>query len=341
MDGNAVTDASAKTNVDIVLEGGGVKGIALVGALRELCAAHTVQRVAGTSAGAIVAALLAAGYTIPELEREMRSLDFASFEDRPARHFRKVGATLAVLLHNGVFKGDALHTWIEERLADKNVTTFQQLRRQEAGDDTGTSPYKLAVVVSDISRGRELHLPEDYRALCGVDPDTAKVADAVRASASIPFYFRPVRFRTGPSLESQRLVFVDGGLLSNFPVGLFDRRGATPPRWPTIGIKLSMRRTPSQQWQPARNPVELARRLVSTMTSAHDRIHVDQSSVQDRTIFVDTDKVRSTDFRISQEQVEMLYANGRSAAQQFLATWDFQQWLNRYHLSRGVPGTPP
>lgn len=89
MDSHAVSGASAKTNVDVVLEGGGVKGIALVGALRELCAAHTVQRVAGTSAGAIVAALLAAGYTIPELEQEMRSLDFASFQDEYGASLRQ------------------------------------------------------------------------------------------------------------------------------------------------------------------------------------------------------------------------------------------------------------
>jgi NTE family protein len=341
MDGNATIDASAETNVDIVLEGGGVKGIALVGALNELCAAHTVQRVAGTSAGAIVAALLAAGYTVAELEREMRDLDLASFQDGPARHFGKVGAALAVLLHNGVFKGDALHAWIEERLAEKNVTTFRELRRQEAEDDTGTPPYKLAVIVSDISRGRELRLPEHYQALCGVDPDTAKVADAVWASASIPFYFRPVKFRTGPSQGRQRLVFVDGGLLSNFPVDIFDRQDTRPPRWPTIGVKLSMRRTPVQEWQPVRNPVELARRLVATMTGAHDRLHVDQNCVQDRTVFVDTTGVRSTDFRITQEQTEALYASGRNAAHQFLATWDFQAWLNSCHPSRGGAGTPP
>ncbi|MGH1554768.1 patatin-like phospholipase family protein [Streptomyces sp. L7] len=277
MDVNAATDSAAKTNIDVVLEGGGVKGIALVGALKELCASHMVQRVAGTSAGAIVAALLAAGYTVAQLEQEMRALDFASFQDGPARYFGPTGAALAVLLHNGVYKGDALHTLIEKRLADKDVRTFRQLRREEAGDDADTSPYKLAVVVSDISRGRELRLPQDYQALCGVDPDTASVADAVRAaSASIPFYFRPVKFRAGPSQGSQRLVFVDGGLLSNFPVDLFDRRDLTPPRWPTIGVKLSMRRTPEQEWQPVRSPVEgwLSAPL---MTGAHDRLHVDQN----------------------------------------------------------------
>jgi NTE family protein len=340
----AAADVSAK-NVDLVLEGGGVKGIALVGALEELCAGRTVQRVAGTSAGAVVAALLAAGYSVDELAQEMRSLDFSSLQDGAARHFGKVGAALAVLLHNGVFKGDALHSWIEERLAAKDVTTFQDLRRQEVGDDLGTAPYKLAIVVSDISRGRELHLPEDYQALCGVDPDTAKVADAVRASASIPFYFRPVRFRAGQAQGSQRLVFVDGGLLSNYPIDLFDRRDAQRPRWPTIGIKLSERLTPAQQWRPVRNPMDLTRRLVATMTGAHDQIHVDRRCVQDRTVFVDTTGVRSTDFRIDPEQTEMLYTNGRHAARQFLATWNFEQWLEHCHPAPGGGGssvlTPP
>ncbi|CAM5409474.1 hypothetical protein SALBM135S_01420 [Streptomyces alboniger] len=332
MDDSAVNGSSvAESNIDLVLEGGGVKGIALAGALRELTAARTVQRVAGTSAGAVVAALLAAGYTVAELEQELRELDFGAFRDGPARRFGFVGAALAVLLHNGVHKGDALHDWIAERLAAKGVTTFGQLRREDGDDDPVASPYRLAVVVSDISRGRVLRLPEDYRALCGINPDTARVADAVRASASIPFYFRPMRLRPGPAQGRRPLVCVDGGLLSNFPVGLFDRQDATTPRWPTMGVKLSMRRTPRQDWRPVRNPVELTRRLVSTMTGAHDQFHVDRACVRDRTVFVDTTGVRATDFGISKAQTERLYVNGRTAARQFLAAWDFQEWLNRCH----------
>jgi len=314
---------------DLVLEGGGVKGIAFVGALEELCAGYEVRRVAGTSAGAIVAALLAAGYTVPELEKEMRGLDFSSFRDGPARHFGKAGAVLAVLLHNGVYKGDALHAWIEERLAQKNVTTFAQLRDREGGDAPATPPSRLVVPASDISGGGKLPLPWDYEQL-GLDPDTAKVADAVRASASIPFYFRPVRLRTGSSQGAQRLTLVDGGLLSNFPVALFDRRDTTPPRWPTFGIKLSMRTTPQQDWRPVRNPVELTKRLVSTMTDAHDRLYVSQPSVQARTVFVDTSGISSTDFGLTREQVAALYANGGTAARQFLSGWDFEEWLSRF-----------
>ncbi|MEU5952095.1 patatin-like phospholipase family protein [Streptomyces sp. NPDC047525] len=104
MDGNTATGASAKTYVDVVLVGRGFKGSALFGALKELCAAYTMRRVAGTSAGAIVAALLAAGYIVVELEQELRSLGFASFQDGSARHFSTVGAALAVLTPDGAFK---------------------------------------------------------------------------------------------------------------------------------------------------------------------------------------------------------------------------------------------
>ena len=80
----------SELNADLVLEGGGVKGIALVGAysvIEEL--GYTVKRVAGTSAGSIVGALLAAGMTAEELVAQMRALDYSKFEDRSsARRYR-------------------------------------------------------------------------------------------------------------------------------------------------------------------------------------------------------------------------------------------------------------
>jgi NTE family protein len=68
---------------DAVFEGGGVKGIGLVGAI----AATEEKRyqfvnVAGTSAGAIIAALIAAGYGAKELREIMRSLDYSKFKDK-------------------------------------------------------------------------------------------------------------------------------------------------------------------------------------------------------------------------------------------------------------------
>ena len=73
--------------------------------------------------------------------------------------------------------------------------------------------------------------------------DDQLVADAVRASMSIPFFYEPLRFRRRDADGKQVVsVMVDGGMLSNFPIDVFDRTDGKPPRWPTFGIKLSAAR---------------------------------------------------------------------------------------------------
>ena len=78
----------------------------------------------------------------------------------------------------------------------------------------------------------------DAKAVLGVEPDDLPVAEAVRMSMSIPFFFSPVRWKHPDG--KQQLTLVDGGMLSNFPVWLFD----TPdlPDWPTFGLRLSLAR---------------------------------------------------------------------------------------------------
>jgi NTE family protein len=106
-------------DADLVLEGGGVKGTGLVGAITALTSAaepYTFHRVAGTSAGAIVASMLAAGYTAAEMNTVMTDLDFTRFEDNPglfARHFEQVGEGLGLVWHEGLFMGRFLHDWIK------------------------------------------------------------------------------------------------------------------------------------------------------------------------------------------------------------------------------------
>ena len=155
------------------------------------------------------------------------------------------------------------------------------------------------------------------------------VADAIRASASIPFFFRPWRLPVDPRLTGGRreLVLTDGGMLSNYPIGLFDDE----PDHPTIGVKLSARLGVAQSdWQDSDNPVSLARALIATMANAHDQIYVDQPSVSSRTIFVETCGVRSTDFRLAPETKRRLFDNGSAAASAFLDTWDYARWRRAY-----------
>jgi len=120
--------------VDLVFEGGGVKGIGLAGAYFHLAEqGFRPERLAGTSAGAITAALVAAGYTGEELKRlvldEMR---FAPFADRP----RFPGSQLLELSqHEGLHPGKFFQEWMGERLAAKGVRTFGDLRQPDASDD--------------------------------------------------------------------------------------------------------------------------------------------------------------------------------------------------------------
>jgi NTE family protein len=319
-------------NADLVLEGGGVKGIGLVGAISALHSAGYEfgghARVAGTSAGAVVGSLVAAGATVDELTETMRGLDYRRFRD--ASRLGGVGDLLSLVTRLGLYRGDWLHGWLRDKLAGYGVRTFADLRITDP--DSALPPeraYRLVVVVSDITRGRLVRLPWDYR-YYGLDPDEQSVADAVRASASIPFFFRPVQLPDGrggtPSMCT------DGGMLSNFPVDLFDRDDDTAPRWPTFGVKLSGR-------PPVHGPVNgprlrgllaLTKALVSTMVEAHDRMSLDDPAVLDRTVFVDTDGVSATDFDLDANRRDILFANGRQAAERFLVGWDFDRYLKAY-----------
>jgi NTE family protein len=299
---------------DIVLEGGGVKGIGLVGAITELANAnYSFRRVAGTSAGAIVGALTAAGMPATEMAKVMQELDYKKFRDPGfLERFGLVGSTASLVFEKGIYEGNYLRTWLADQLEKYGVRTFADLRINEpwAKDLPPEHRYKLVVIVSDVSRGRMVRLPWDY-ASYGLDPDKQSVADAVRASMSIPFFYEPVNLKGN--------YLVDGGLLSNFPISLFD----TTPDWPTFGIKLSAKAEALNTMNPVKTPIDYTLAIISTATNAHDQMYVDDPCTQMRTMFVDTFDFKATDFDLSKDGQTKLFQSGQAAAKKFLASWDF------------------
>jgi NTE family protein len=320
---------------DLVLEGGGVKGIALVGAVDVLEGhGYEVERVAGTSAGAIVGALVAAGMPPAKRRGLMKEVDYGAFQDRSLLDRLPGGRLVSLLTEQGIYEGKHLHRWLGEQLAHCGVRTFGDLRRDDPG---ASSPEqlmsRLVVMASDVTHGRLRRLPDDYPALGVEEPGAVPVADAVRASMSIPFFFEPVKL---PCPDGEPVVLVDGGMLSNFPVDVFDRTDGRPPRWPTFGIKLSAR--PGAQAARFRcdGTLGLVRAMVGTMTSFYDQMHLDGEDVLDRTLFVDTFGVKSTEFDLDAATRDRLYASGRAAAEAFLSRWDFEAYV-RKHRSAAVP----
>ena len=103
---------------DLVLEGGGVKGIALVGAVSVLeQAGYTFERIAGTSAGAVVGGFLAAGIQAPELEDILRAVEWEEFRDGDLlTKLGPVGQSIALLRNGGIYRGDYFTDWFNRQL---------------------------------------------------------------------------------------------------------------------------------------------------------------------------------------------------------------------------------
>ncbi len=324
-------------SVDLVMEGGGVKGIGLVGALAVLEErGFEVQRVAGTSAGAITAALVAAGYSAAELHEVLLGLNFNSFKDPTWEdHIPLVGEVFSGLLEKGVFKGEHFLKWMRGLLAVKGKHTFGDLVDPDATDEA-EDRHRLQVIATDITDHELLRLPRDAERF-GVDPDELGVAEAVRMSMSIPIFFGPWRWRS--RTDGREHLIVDGGVLSNFPVWIFDSAGE--PRWPTFGLMLvepEPRAAPGANQPPAPDAsiVTYLKDLVNTMLEAHDRMYLENDTFV-RTIPIPTLGVRTTEFDLTRERAEALYESGRQAAEAFLASWRFDAYKATFRTG-AAPG---
>lgn len=348
---------------DLALEGGGVKGIALVGAVLVLSeAGYRFRGVAGTSAGAIAATLIAsitkAGQSMVKLKELMDSMDFSKFMPEGRLHSfldhegGKVGslvADVAILSGRmGLYSGDYLGQWLSPKLAELGVTSFGELKLPD--DDPQRSlpkghDYRLVVHVSDITREQLARLPWDYP-YYGCKPDDMPVVDAVRASMSIPFFFVPVRFETQPAdvdvdtpdggkipqhYEGGTVTWVDGGMLQNFPIHAFDRVDTEPPRWPTIGIKLSSLQTQFPATSACEHTVAVGVRCLRTMMNEWDTYSVDETTAG-RTIFIDNGGITATDFNLTPDQQHMLFLNGVKAATGFIV-----EMAAEHHVPRTGP----
>lgn len=291
--------------IDGVFSGGGMKAIALVGALQVMEEKnYSFRRVAGTSAGALVAALLASGYNSPEITRIMRETQFSELLDHkktiiPFPFMR----WLRVYWKLGMYKGDALERWIRGLLRNKGIETFADLPEGS-----------LRVVASDLSKGRILVMPDDLERY-GILPEKFSVARAVRMSSGLPFFYEPILLfnRTG-----EKSVIVDGGVLSNFPLWLFDD-GSSRLKRPVIGFQLSTR-LENQPVRKINTAVDLYQGLFATMKQAHDARYITQHDAA-KIVFIPVDHVSASDFHLDEETKQKLIHYGRERTEKFLKKW--------------------
>jgi NTE family protein len=329
-----VTD-DPKDPADVVLEGGGVKGIGLAGAIARLDRDFRFERAAGTSVGAIVAALVAAGVTGDELRAALLEFPFAKAVDKDLLdRVPVVGPVASLLISRGVFETGFVRDWLGAELERRGVRTFGDLRH---GDDRSSLPadrrYKLVVTATDVTSGELLYLPWDYRPRFGLDPDRQLVSDAVAASIAIPFFYEPVYLTDRETQESH--VLVDGGVLSNFPITVFDRTDGETPRWPTFGVKI-IPQLPSHAPDvipiAGRIPIPGVRQLeavAATLVVGRDQTYLQRPCVAMRTMQVDTREVGVVDFTVDDARKQRVFQNGWDEADRFISGWDWQRYLAR------------
>lgn len=316
------TRPGAPLQADAVLSGGGIKVIGLAGALAAAESfGYRWVSLGGTSGGAIIAALSAAGYSGQDLARILLEFDFSLLADRyPLSRLPLLGMALSLIWKRGLCRGDALEEWLGQLLAAKGVRTFGDLR--VPGETDPRFSHRLQIVTTDLTRRRLAVLPADLPRY-GLDPDRFPVARAVRMSAALPLFYVPVAL-TGPlAPPTAPSLMVDGGVIANFPVWLFDVAGHPP--WPTFGFRLS---DPPDEVRPRRGLIPFFTELITTALNAREELANAHSRA--RTIPVPTLGVETTEFHLSRERRQELFDAGWQAATEFFTKWNFTSYCRQF-----------
>ncbi|MBC5637186.1 patatin-like phospholipase family protein [Ornithinibacillus sp. BX22] len=292
--------------IDGVFSGGGVKAYAFIGALEGIQEKKLeFERVAGTSAGAILAAFIASGYKVGEIESLLDELNLEEFLDPPGLTKILPGSKWFFLYFQmGLNKGDKFEKWIYYHLAKKGIFTFGDIKEGY-----------LKVVVSDLTLGKLIVIPDDLERVYGINPNDFPVAKAVRMSAGFPYFFMPKKMA---GKHKEKSLIVDGGLLSNFPIWVLESETNKRMR-PILGLKLS---DSPQHISPKKikNALDMLHALFSTMKQAHDARYIAKSQ-KDSIIFIPVKDVQTVDFKIDQNVKERLVQSGREEARKFLKYW--------------------
>lgn len=323
---------------NLIFEGGGVKGLAYIGALEILESKgiiQDIQRFGGTSAGAINATLLSLGYSREKQKDILWKMDFRKFQDGTC-FFSNIAR---VFQRFGWFKGDFFKKWIgdliEEKLGNRKAT-FKDLKAKGRPDlyVYGTNLCTHFGEVFSIE-----HTPD----MC--------IADAVRISMSIPLYFTAIR-------KAKNDVYIDGGCLNNYPVKLFDReKYIEPDKLTTMGRRQDYYDTINESFlkeHPDSSPYiynkqtlgfrldtkeeiaafryhelheyeikkfsQYVKELVITMMNcqANEHLHSDDWH---RTVYIDSLGISTTKFELTEDEKNKLVESGRTYTKKYFNEW--------------------
>lgn len=320
----------AQPITNLVFEGAGIRGIAYCGAISEMESngmMQQVQRVGGTSAGAITALAISIGYTGEELEEITGSMNYKKFNDG---NFAFAGGINRVTRYFGWYRSFDFDKWLGKFISKKTGNadiTFEELHAQRSKFKdlyvTGTSLNRQKTVIFSHE-----HFPK------------MKIRDAVRISMSVPLYFEAVfmddegKTYNHPKDKKNLQVMVDGGFIANYPLWLFDStryrqdfNGANSftPNNETLGFRIDRQ----EQIELDRNGInELAPMPIGNikeymqafMLLMVESMNRPQQQPNDhlRTVAISDGKLGPRIRKMKKEEIRLLNTNGHNAVANFL-----------------------
>ena len=317
---------------NLALEGGGVRGIAYAGALEILEQKNilkNVERVAGSSAGAIAGLIISLGYNSAEIDSILQTLKIGEFNDGK----NLLGKIKRVKREYGVYRGERLESWlgrlIFNKTGDEN-TTFLQLHLLHEKNNEFKDFYCTG---TNISRQRlDILSWEKWPQM--------KLKTAVHISGCIPFYFKPVPIDSiGNEVSlndtlTRYDLYVDGGMLCNYPVNMFDSctDGGNPLTSGhviynrlTLGLKLE-RDAQIKEFNEERTGIapyniksmkQYSDAVMNLMMERLNRNTPDLSNEKGRTIYISYGEISGRLRNISTDEKKMLHYNGVCGATEF------------------------
>jgi len=309
---------------NLVFEGGGVKGIAYGGALEILAQKGilaNIERVAGTSAGAITAGLLAVGYTDQEIKGILVKTSFNTFKDSPFGWW--IGDALSIKNQYGLYEGKAFQNWFEGLVAantGNKAITFGQLA--DKAKTSGGRKYRLLYVFgTDLNKGTSVAFNAEKT------PEMS-IADAVRISMSIPLFFIAV--------QKVNTTYVDGGVYYNYPINIFDKDEYIVPEdlksvipipsdsdgvynKETLGLRVD--KSMVGHAQMVSNLGDYLSVMLGGVLDNLNKIHLEKQDWH-RTVYIDTFGVSATDFSLDQQTIQKLIRSGMDCTAKYFSWFD-------------------
>jgi NTE family protein len=306
---------------DGIFEGSGMKAITFAGALQAAADVAGIEKwvnVAGTSAGSIVATLLAAGYKADDIRVILREANYRSFA-----RFGLMEGAINVLFGRGLSHRKYIRDWLSHLLANSPIgdsdPPFAAFAHPErSGDLSPNRKFSLRIIASDISASRMVVLPDEidgYQDSEGhpLSAEDFKVLDAVKMSISTPFLYMPsVLYR-----NARPHYIVDGSLLSMFPISMFDDPVPLRPTW---GFRLhNIGGDEELRYPRISGPfamLRLGQAVVTSVMDAWDKQRVPSETIA-RTVIIPTSGFREPGYSFSKAQLDELYNVGYQAAREF------------------------